>query len=96
MKYRLRDEAAYREVGETVFVVTADRALHKMANPTALAIFRTLESGPASVDELASTLTRRFDVDNATARADAQAFITTLVERKLVAEDAKSRDAKAD
>lgn len=83
MKYQLHPDAAFRRVGEEVFVVTDDRALHQFTNATATALFSVLSRGPARADGLARALSEQFEVDTSRAQADVEAFMTTLVKRRI-------------
>ncbi|MCO4761245.1 MAG: PqqD family protein [Myxococcales bacterium] len=86
MKYRLHPGAAHREVAGEFFVITADRALHQLTNPTAATIFRTLRDAaePATLSAVAERLTHDFEVEQPRAIADTQTFLSTLIERQIV------------
>ena len=85
LRYRLHPQAAHRKVAGEVFVVTGDRAFHRMQTTTAIALFDALgqaEAG-ASPGELVAALCQQFDVTKATAENDVADFIATLVTRQL-------------
>ena len=83
MKYQLHPQAAFRRVGEDVFVVTDDRALHQFTNATATTVFAVLAEGPASLSGLAEALSRSFEVDRAQALLDLEPFMAILVTRRI-------------
>lgn len=88
VRYRLRDDAARREVGGEFFIVTADRAMHRIAAKSGVSVLRLLAEQPHSVAELATALAPRFDADFETIRADVEAFVATLRARGIALEDA--------
>ena len=83
MRYHVHPEAAHRLVGGEVFVVTADRAFHRLHTPTAIDLFQRLAAGPVSAAELVSFLTARYAVSSTDAAGDVAAFLGTLLERRL-------------
>ncbi|MBP5516595.1 MAG: PqqD family protein [Bacteroidales bacterium] len=53
-------------------------------NETSLYLWNNLVGREFSKDDVVNLLTERFDVDNATAASDADAWIATLSEKKLL------------
>ncbi len=84
-RYRLHPQAAHRKVAGEVFVVTGDRAFHRLQTATAVELFAALADAPegASADELVQRLLTTYEVSEATARADVALFLDTLVTRQL-------------
>lgn len=85
MRYQLHPNAAFRQVAGEVFIVTADRAMHQFTTPTALAVFHSMQKTPATVDEIALSLSQGFEVSVEQAAKDVASFIETLVDRQIVA-----------
>ena len=75
--------AAFRQLDGKAFIVGARSNKLVMLNDTGSAVWSYLES-PATVSELALRLEREFEVDQATARADCEGFLSKLVSRDLV------------
>lgn len=84
-RFRLHPHAAHRAVASEVFVVTDDRAFHRLVNASAVTLFDALAQAPGglSAQDLQSLLLAQFDVDPARARRDVDAFLQLLVERHL-------------
>jgi hypothetical protein len=76
--------AAHRTVGGEVFVVTADRAFHRMAAATAVELFAMLNGSGATRDELVARLVARYRVDAGQAGADVDAFLASLIEGQVL------------
>lgn len=80
---RIHPRAAWRNVGGEVFVITGDRAFHRLAAPTAVDLIKRLAAAPATVSELAELLVRDYQVDAATARQDVTTFVGTLLAKQI-------------
>ncbi|MBM4344763.1 MAG: PqqD family protein [Deltaproteobacteria bacterium] len=80
---RLHPRAAWRSVGGEIFVITADRAFHRVAVPTAVDLIEQLAAAPARVDALADRLVRDYEVDRATALRDVVTFAECLVAKHI-------------
>lgn len=89
-RYRRNPQTAGRVIDGLAFVVTpADNKLHTL-NGSATRLW-TLAKLPLSVDDAAAALVEVYDVDGATARADAEACLEDLVARDIfVVDDAGS------
>jgi hypothetical protein len=85
LRYQLHPQAAHRTVAGEVFVVTGDRAFHRLQAASSIALFDALSRSPAGAcaDELTDLLLREFAVTEAQARADVATFLATLVQRQL-------------
>ena len=83
VRYRIHPEAAHRVVAGEVFVVTGDRAFHRLHVATAIDLFGELAKNGASARELAAVLTERYQVSPTQADQDVQDFVATLLERQL-------------
>ncbi len=85
IRYRLHPQAAHRKVAGEVFVVTGDRAFHRMQNATAVDLFDALACADAgaTAEELTALLLHTYDVPEHEARADVAAFLETLLARQL-------------
>lgn len=95
IRYHLHPQAAHRAVAGEVFVVTGDRAFHRLQAATAVALFAELgrTAAGSSEGELTDLLVRDFEVTQAQARADVTIFLATLVQRHLAV--AATQDAVA-
>ena len=82
-RYALHPRAAWRQVGGEIFVITGDRAFHRLATPTAVGLLRQLAQEPKAGWQLASELVQNYRVDLATAQADVALFVQALVERQI-------------
>ncbi len=80
---RIHPRAAWRNVGGEVFVITGDRAFHRLAAPTAVDLIKRLAAAPATVSELAELLVRDYQVDAATACLDVTTFVDTLLAKQI-------------
>jgi hypothetical protein len=82
-RYRQNPRAAGRIIDGHAFVVTPnDNKLHTL-NPAGTEVWTCAKDG-CTADEAAAALTRRFEVDDARARADAEAFLADLVARGVL------------
>ena len=81
--YALHPQAAWRTVGSEVFVVTHDRAFHRLREPSAVDLMRAIAAGQVREPELVALLLRNYAVDAATAAADVSQFLHILTERHI-------------
>jgi hypothetical protein len=74
------------EMGDgTAVLLNLDTKFYFTLNSTGVFIWKLLASGDAfALETIADHVTRNFDVDEATARADVQALVSTLYEEKLL------------
>lgn len=86
-RYALLPSAAYREVAGEIFVITADRAFHRLQAESAVLLFRLLAAEPRSAEELQAALVANFDVDVATAHHDIAQFLLILEQRQIAVAD---------
>lgn len=83
--YAVHPLAAHRSVGGEVYVVTDDRAFHRLAVATAVDLFQTIvQQGGARREELVSLLVARYQVDPPRAGVDVDAFLQTMLDRHLL------------
>lgn len=82
-RYALHPNAAWRDVGGEVFVITDDRAFHRLRTATAADLLRALAAGTGEPEALVSTLTAKYQVDVVAARADVDRFLATLVAKRI-------------
>lgn len=90
MRYIRRNELVSRSIGGELFVVPTAGKLADLQqvfsmNASGVRMWDVLER-PADAGDLAAALVEAFDVTPERARADAEAFLHTLVERGLVQE----------
>ena len=78
---------ARRVAGETLLVQTSARSLQPIQRSTDLLVLNTtaeqlwnLLASPVSLEGMAQYLIQDFDVDPATARADAESFVVSMVD----------------
>lgn len=83
---RFRHEIAFRVVSGEGFLVTADRAMHRVAAPSGVAILEALAARPHSRKELYIALASRFRGDPEQIARDTDVFLTRLVARGVVEE----------
>ncbi len=99
IRYRLHPQAAHRKVGGEVFVVTGDRAFHRLHTATAIELFDALAitDDGVSAEELTALLRRDYDVSDALAQKDVAEFLDLLLSRQLAvpATSVPSRDSDA-
>ena len=90
IRYHLHPQAAHRKVAGEIFVVTGDRAFHRLHAATAVELFDALSQAKAgaSVEELTRLLVQQYAVSEPQAREDVTAFLATLLERRLAEIDA--------
>ena len=84
-RYRLHPQAASRKVAGEVFVVTDDRAFHRLHVATSVALFDALAGTANGVSprELTELLLREFDVTPDQAAQDVADFLAALLARHL-------------
>lgn len=82
-RYVLHPQAAHRSVGGEVYIVTEDRAFHRLSTATAIDLFMALASGPSTRDDLVTLLCQRFQVSHDRAQQDVDTFLQTLVDRHV-------------
>lgn len=92
-KYSVHPRAAHRQVAGEVFVITEDRAFHRLATPTAVDLFQALVRGPATQQELVDLLSRRYQVQPDQAQADVTSFLRSLVDRRVLVASGDPADA---
>jgi len=79
--YQLRSGFSSRRVGDKVFILAADGAMHILENSAAVALWDQIlarDKGPFVSEDLGATLTSSFDVDPETAAADSREFLEKL------------------
>ena len=85
---KIRDGFILREVADSFIVVAVGEAVKTFngivnLNETGAFLWKILEQG-ATKEELLKKLTAEYDVDDATAKKDIDAFVAKLEEAKLV------------
>lgn len=85
-RYGLHPQAAHRAVAGEVFVVTGDRAFHRLSVPTAVELFEALARGACRRADLVELLLERYQVTREQAETDVTAFLQVLLERQVVIE----------
>ncbi len=78
-----------REVaGEHIIIKKGEQAadmMHVVAlNPTAMELYKALHDCEFEVDEIVALLVSTYDVDDETARADAQRWVAMMQEQGLI------------
>jgi Coenzyme PQQ synthesis protein D (PqqD) len=85
--YRQHPRAAGRVIDGVAFVITPDdHKLHSL-NGTGTQVWQRCAGG-ATLDDVTRALVLAFQVDETRARADAERFLSDLVARQLLAEEA--------
>jgi hypothetical protein len=86
-RYRLRKEAiAWQNLEPEAVLVQLEREEVHVANPVAATIVEALQGGPATLDELTTRVTDKFEVDVAQAQNDIQTFLRAAIEAGVVEE----------
>jgi len=83
-RYTLHPQLAHRAVGPEVFLITDDRAFHRLSSSTAVELFEKLKQGACRRDELVAMLTDRYEVSPEHAARDIDAFLQVLLERLVI------------
>jgi hypothetical protein len=84
-RLRLREDALeWREVEGEIVALDVRTSRYVAVNPTGAVIWSALAQG-ATRAELAGRVSESFDVDEATAARDVDAFLDVLAERDLLA-----------
>ncbi len=85
MDFRLRDrDLVWREVGDEVIILDTRASIYASVNESGRVLWLRLAEG-ATLDDLAGELQREYGLDAADAKRDAEAFVTSLRERDLLA-----------
>ena len=91
---------ARRVAGETLLVQTSARSLQPIQRSTDLLVLNAtaeqlwnLLAAPVTVESMAQYLIQDFDVDPATARADAESFVVSMVDLGAVLPVNEVRDS---
>ncbi len=83
---RLRpDTLQWREIDGEVVALDQEAATYLAGNPTASLLWRALSEGTTRA-KLISALTEKYDIDDARAAADVEAFLVDLKTRKLLSD----------
>lgn len=83
---QLHPFAAWRDVAGEIFVITEDRAFHRLAAPTATDLLRAIAAGRGDPRQLTDLLVGRYQVEADRAAADVAAFVATLIAKKIAVE----------
>ena len=83
-KYALHPKLAYRAIAGELFVVSEEGAFHHAHLPTAVDILSSLRDTPQSTEELVALITKKYNVETATAGQDVKEFLEMLQTRKIV------------
>jgi hypothetical protein len=83
--FRLRDhDLVWREVGDEVIILDTRASIYASVNESGRVLWLRLAEG-ATLDDLVGELKREYELDSVDARRDAEAFLTSLRERDLLA-----------
>jgi hypothetical protein len=84
LRFRLRKNGvSWRELDGQIIVLDLESSKYVTVNGAGAVIWERLVAG-ASVDELVEELVESFDIDDATARSDTEAFLDDLRQRNLL------------
>jgi hypothetical protein len=84
LRYRVHPQAAHRRVGGEFFVVTSDRAFHRLRLSTAVDVFAAMVAAPSTHAELVALLCQRYQVDAEAAGRDLTAYLQDLLAKQLI------------
>lgn len=90
-RYRQNPDIAWRVIDGDVVLFDTVAGMMRQLNAVGCAVWEALAE-PRSVEELAVLVAGRFEVTVERARADVEAFLPKLVERKLVEAIVESLD----
>jgi len=83
-KFRAKtDGISWREVDDEVVILDLETSKYLSLNGSAAVLWLALQK-PVGVDGLAAELASRFELDEATARTDAEAFVEDCRGRDLI------------
>lgn len=82
--YRVHPLASHRVVGGEVFIVTADRAFHRLSVPTAVDAFLEIAKGTVRRAELDALIVARYRVSTQQAHEDVGAFLQSLLDKQVI------------
>ena len=94
-RFRVHPQAAHRRVGGEYFVVTGDRAFHRLRLTTAVDLFEAIATRPQSRSDLVALLCSRYRVEADVAGRDLDAFLTDLVDRQLICAEPSASERAA-
>ena len=83
-RYRVHPHAAHRCVGGEIFVVTDDRAFHRLLPGTAVDVFQAVVAGTTDAMALAKLIAERYEVAGDRAATDIRSFLDDLVSRRVL------------
>jgi len=86
-RYRLHTESvAWSNLEPNAVLVHLDRDEVHLANPVAAVIVDVLQAGPATVKDLVTKVLDTFEVDEAQAASDIEAFLKSAIEAGVIEE----------
>lgn len=80
----MHERVAYREVGGQAFLVTTDRAMHRVRAASGVAIVKALREGPLTLAELTRRMQSAFRGDPDEIAATTAAFVAQLAGKGIV------------
>lgn len=83
-KYQIARRVAWRLVAGELFAITPDGMQHHVESPTGVLVWSEIEKGGRDRDQLLKAILAEFDVDEATAAADLDEFLSSLVNAGLL------------
>jgi hypothetical protein len=86
-RYAVHPRAAHRAVGGEVFIVTGDRAFHRLSVPSAVDLFAAVVAGQGDRAQLLALLVARYAVNADVAARDLDAFLDALLSRGVLVAD---------
>ncbi len=89
-RYAVHPQASHRAVGGEIFIVTRDRAFHRLSVPSAVDTFLAIAQGNARRADLEAQVVARYQVSAQQAHVDVGLFLQSLLDKQVivVAEDA--------
>ncbi len=92
--YQIAQGIAFRLVGGEAFIVTPNRAMHRVRSKSGVTILAELRSGPQTRDALVASMRAQFRGDSETITATVDAFVAQLVAQEIitVSQDAEGFD----
>lgn len=81
---RLRDDVAWREVGGVWHILTADNCYHCVEDEVGTLVLRRVEGG-TSLSDLLREIESQYDAPGSDIREDVQAFLSELVQKRVIA-----------
>ena len=86
MKYQINPNVLSSKIDEEAILMCIEADAYFGLDPIATRIWDILSEKPQSLDGIVAILSEEYEVDQTTCETDVKAFLTTMIERKLISE----------